>query len=135
MRNTPCPLLGVRLVTQMRLRAGVTSTTVPRFLSCTIILLSFNTLYTLSIYNICGFHPNFTPVTSDPTILFTNWSSSNLSMCPNHLNILCSAQPANSLIIPVLLRTSFLTQSIYVTPRILPLHLISSCLLLPYFMF
>ena len=68
------------------------------FLSCTIILpcstnipLSFNALFTPSIHRVQGL-----PLTSDPTILYANQSSSILSMCLNHLNTLCSAQPANS---------------------------------------
>ena len=50
----------------------------------------------------------------------------SLSMCPNHLNTLCSAQPGNYLVIPVLLRiSSFLTQSICFTSHRCLRHLIS----------
>ena len=59
-------------------------------------------------------------------ILFTNQSSSILSMCPNHLKIHCSAWPAHSIITPILLCiSSFLTRFIRVTPHILLRHFCS----------
>ena len=93
------------------------------FLSSTNIVLSFNALFTLSIYPIHAFSLSLTPFTSDPTILFTNRSSSNLSMCPNYLNtLLCSI---SKLVTLVLLYISFLTQSICITPYILLRYIVS----------
>ena len=88
---------------QGRVISHAFSTALHSLLSHTIILpcpthipLSFNTLFTPFIYLVHVLPLNSTSLTSNPTLLFTNQSSSILSMCPNHLNTLCSARPANS---------------------------------------
>ena len=73
--------------------------------------------FTPSIHSICGLPRNLIPLTSDPINLFNQFTSI-FSSCPNHLTT------ANSLITPVFLHTSFLTQSIRVTPHVLLKHLI-----------
>ena len=50
---------------------------------------------------------NLTSLTSDPIIFFTNQLTLIFSRCPNHLNTLISARPANYLVIAVLLRTYY----------------------------
>ena len=114
------------------------TTVLHSLLSCTIILpystailLSFNSLFTPSILPVRGLPLNLTPLTLDSTILFTNR--------------FCSARPANSLVTPVLLRTSHLAPPhfslgpyellhTYPADTSSTLHLISSPLL-PYSMF
>ena len=58
--------------------------------------LFHSTLFTPSIHSVLALPLNLTPLTSDPNIFFTSKSSSILSMCPNHHNTYCSAQPAYS---------------------------------------
>ena len=58
--------------------------------------LSFSAHFRHLIHSMCGLPPNPTPLVSNPIILFTNQFFAILYMCPDHLNILCSARPADS---------------------------------------
>ena len=60
------------------------------------IFFSFSALFTPCIHPVRCFPLQLISLTSDPTIFFTNGSSSILSMCLNHLNTLCSTRSSNS---------------------------------------
>ena len=104
-KGKSCPSPSLHLIRSRNLLIGHQSCIITHafttahysFLSCTIILPGsidishlFNALFTLSIHLIRDLPFNLTPFAPDPITLFTNQSSSILSLCLNHFNTHCS---------------------------------------------